>query len=114
VYTDYNHASKDDILTNPIHIPSEVLLSNLQIGIPSISVLADLWACKDKVPILVSRWQKQKFLPNLMRSSMNIDIIIYRKTIGIIIDNPFDKAMVVYYRNFTISRTIEINNLGIF
>jgi hypothetical protein len=43
-----------------------------------------------------------------MSSSMNIDIIIYRKTIGIIIDNSFDKAMVVYYRNFTISRTIEI------
>jgi hypothetical protein len=45
---------------------------------------------------------------------MNINTIIYRKKIGVIIDYPFDKAMVVYYRNFIISRTIEINHLGIY
>jgi hypothetical protein len=77
-------------------------------------VLADLWACKDKVPSLESRWQKPKSLPDLMNSSMNINIIIYKKKVGIIIDHLFDKAMVVYYRNFTISSTIEINHLGIF
>jgi hypothetical protein len=39
-----------------------------------------------------------------MSSSMNINTLTYMNTIGII----------VYYRNFTISRAIEINHLGIF
>jgi hypothetical protein len=65
-------------------------------------VLADLWACKDEVPSLESRWLKPKSLPDLMSSSMNSNIIIYRKKIGIIIDHPFYKAMVVYCSNFTI------------